>query len=218
MNKTIYSKFDKKEVNELPFASFDGRIIVILTEQEAEKAVNFLLSCDILGIDTETRPSFRKGQTSMVSLLQVSTRDTCFLFRLNMIGLCSPVKRLLENRNVPMVGLSLHDDLRLLHKRGEFVPGFFIELQDMVGDIGIKDLSLQKIWANLFSQKISKRQRLTNWENQVLTDSQKRYAALDAWACIRIYEEIVKLKSTHEYDYVAVPELEDMAENNATEQ
>ncbi len=206
MGKTIYNKFDKKEVNNLPVANFEGRIIVIMTEQEAEKAVDYLLSSDILGVDTETRPSFKKGHTSKVALLQVSTRDTCFLFRLNMMGLCAPVKRLLENTTVPMVGISWHDDMLMLHKRGEFKAGRFIELQKMVGLIGIEDLSLQKIWANLFSQKISKRQRLTNWEADVLTDSQKRYAALDAWACIQIYEEIQRLYSTQDYEYVAVSE------------
>lgn len=204
MGKTIYSKFDKKEVNNLPVASFDGRIIVIMTEQEAEKAVDYLLSSDILGVDTETRPTFKKGHASKVALLQVSNRDTCFLFRLNLIGLCAPVKRLLENTAVPMVGISWHDDMLMLHKRGDFKAGRFIELQKMVGLIGIEDLSLQKVWANLFSQKISKRQRLTNWEADILTDAQKKYAALDAWACIQIYEEIRRLHSTHDYEYVAV--------------
>lgn len=208
MDRTIYSKFDKKEVNTLPVASFKGRIIVVLTEQAAEKAVDYLLTADILGVDTETRPTFKKGHASKVALLQVSNRDTCFLFRLNLIGLCAPVKRLLENVDVPMVGLSWHDDLRMLHKCGDFTPGRFIELQDMVGMIGIKDLSLQKIWANLFSEKLSKRQRLTNWEAQVLTDAQKKYAALDAWACIQIYEEIKRLNATHDYIYVEVPEVQ----------
>ncbi len=206
MSKTIYSKFDKKEINELPVTSFGGRIIVVLTEQAAEKAVDYLLTSDILGVDTETRPTFRKGHACNVALLQVSNRDTCFLFRLNLIGLCAPVKRLLENTVVPMVGLSWHDDLRMLHKLGDFMPGHFIELQDMVGMVGIKDLSLQKIWANLFLGKISKRQRLTNWEATVLSEAQKKYAALDAWACIQIYEEILRLHSTLDYVYVDVPE------------
>ncbi len=212
MDKIIYSKFDKNELNNLPVASFKGRIIVILTEQAAEKAVDYLLASDILGVDTETRPTFRKGQTCRVALLQVSNRDTCFLFRLNMIGLCAPVKRLLENVDVPMVGLSWHDDLHGLHKCGQFTPGRFIELQDMVGLIGIKDLSLQKVWANLFSEKISKRQRLTNWESQVLSDAQKKYAALDAWACIQIYDEINRLNSTHDYTFVDVPEAKSEGE------
>lgn len=208
MKKTIYNKYNKNAISNLPIASFEGRVIVVLTEAEAEKTVDYLLTVDILGMDTETRPSFKRGQTFKVALLQVSTRDTCFLFRLNLIGLCPAVIRLLENTTVPMIGLSWHDDLRMLKKRGEFTPGHFIELQNMVGDIGIKDLSLQKIYANLFLKKISKRQRLTNWEMPVLNDQQKIYAATDAWACIMIYEEIMRLKTTGDYDLIVVPEPE----------
>lgn len=206
MKKTIYDKYDKKAIGDLPVVSFGGRVITILTEGEAERAVDYLLTADILGMDTETRPSFKRGQSFKVALLQVSTRDTCFLFRLNLIGLCPAVIRLLENTTVPMIGLSWHDDLRMLRRRGDFTPGYFIELQKMVGDIGIKDLSLQKLYANLFSQKISKRQRLTNWEMPVLNDQQKVYAATDAWACIMLYEEIVRLKTTGDYDLIVVPE------------
>lgn len=206
MTKTIYSKYDKQAINDLPLAAFPGRIIVIITRSEAEKAVDFLLKSDILGIDSETRPVFRRGVAYQVALLQVSTRDTCFLFRLNLIGFCSPIKRLLEDTEVPKIGLSLHDDIHMLHLRGEFTSGNFIDLQDIVGSIGIKDMSLQKIWANLFSEKISKRERLSNWELPVLTDKQKHYAALDAWACIKIYEEIQRLHNTGDYRLIIVPE------------
>lgn len=218
MKKTIYNKYNKNAISNLPIASFEGRVIVVLTEAEAEKAVDYLLTVDILGMDTETRPSFKRGQTFKVALLQVSTRDTCFLFRLNLIGLCPAVIRLLENTTVPMIGLSWHDDLRMLKKRGEFTPGHFIELQNMVGDIGIKDLSLQKIYANLFLKKISKRQRLTNWEMPVLNDQQKIYAATDAWACIMIYEEIMRLKTTGDYDLIVVPEPEPVVVAESTSQ
>ena len=115
----------------------------------------------------------------MVSLLQVSTSNICFLFRLNHIGITPAILRLLENTTVPMVGLLLHDDMLSLHKRVGFTPGNFIDLQDLVGELGIEDLSLQKLYANLFHQKISKRQRLTNWDSDVLNDKQKAYAALE---------------------------------------
>ncbi len=140
--------------------------------------------------------------------MQVSNRSTCFLFRLNLTGITPAIKRLLENTKVPMIGLSLHDDMMSLHKRMQFTPGKFIDLQDIVNEIGIEDLSLQKLYANLFQQKISKRQRLTNWDTDILNDSQKGYAALDAWACINLYEEIQRLKETHDYELVKQPELE----------
>ncbi len=214
MKKTIYNKFDKSIINDLPQAVFPGRIIVVLTEKAAEKAVDYLLSMDVLGVDTETRPAFKRGTAYQVALFQVSTCDTCFLFRLNQIGLCAPVKRLLENTEVPMVGLSWHDDLRMLHKRGDFVNGRFIDLQHVVGELGIKDLSLQKLWANLFREKISKRQRLSNWEAPILNDQQKKYAALDAWACLKIYDEIQRLKTTGEYELIVVPEPEQESVKN----
>ena len=202
MRKIIYNKFDKKSIAQLPTVSFPGKTVVVMSESEAEKAVDFLLSRDILGVDTETRPSFKKGETHMVSLLQVSTSDVCFLFRLNHIGITPAILRLLENKAVPMVGLSLHDDMLSLHKRVAFTPGFFIDLQDLVGELGIEDLSLQKLYANLFHQKISKRQRLTNWDSDVLNDKQKAYAALDAWACINLYKEILRLKQSGDYELV----------------
>ena len=202
MRKIIYNKFDKKSIAQLPTVTFPGKTVVVMSESEAEKAVDFLLSRDILGVDTETRPSFKKGESHMVSLLQVSTSDVCFLFRLNHIGITPAILRLLENTTVPMVGLSLHDDMLSLHKRVGFTPGNFIDLQDLVGELGIEDLSLQKLYANLFHQKISKRQRLTNWDSDVLNDKQKAYAALDAWACINLYKEILRLKNSGDYELV----------------
>lgn len=192
--RIIKETFDKKEIGALPVASFEGRIIIVQSETESDKAVRYLLSQQILGIDTETRPSFRKGQTHQVALLQVSTIDTCFLFRLNMIGITESIKRLLEDCSVIKVGLSLKDDMHQLSKRADFTPGMFIELQHEVKKIGIKDMSLQKIYANLFSKRISKGQQLSNWEADTLTPQQKAYAATDAWACIMIYNELNELK------------------------
>ena len=202
MEKIIYSKFDKSDIVALSRAVFDGRIFVINTEAEAEKAVAYLLGQDILGVDTETRPSFKKGQRHNVALLQVSTHDTCFLFRLNLIGMPPAIIRLLEDINIPKIGLSLHDDILSLHKRADFTPGNFIDLQQHVGELGVKDLSLQKLYANFFHQKISKTVRLSNWETDVLSDSQKTYAATDAWACIKIYEELMRLERTGDYKLV----------------
>ncbi|HCN53687.1 MAG: 3'-5' exonuclease domain-containing protein 2 [Prevotella sp.] len=208
MKKIIYNKFDKHWINNLPQVSFPGRIVVVLSPSDTEPAVDYLLSSDILGIDTETRPVFKKGLLRKVALLQVSTRDVCFLFRLNYTGMSPAILRLLENKDVPMVGLSLHDDILSLHRRQDFEPGRFIDLQDMVGHIGIEDLSLQKVYANVFRQKISKRQRLTNWEADVLNDKQKVYAATDAWTCINLYEEIRRLETTGDYELRIVPEPE----------
>lgn len=206
MYRTIYSKFNKKDITALSPVSFPGRIITIMTEGEAERAVNYLLASDIVGVDTETKPSFHRGGQHKVALLQASNRDTCFLFRLNLIGITPAIKRFLEDTTVKKIGLSWHDDIRSLKSRLDFTPGWFIELQDMVPELGIEDMSLQKLYANLFHQKISKRQRLSNWESPVLDDKQKQYASIDAWACIRIYDEIERLKQTGDYRLVVIPD------------
>lgn len=204
MKKTIYNKFDKTQIGSLPQVVFEGRIVVVLSEHEAEQAVRYLLSQPILGVDTETRPSFTRGKMNQVALLQVSSHDVCFLFRLNLLGLSPSVKQLLEDVNVPKIGLSLRDDLMMLRKLGDFTPGSFIDLQDHVSEIGVEDMSLQKLYANFFGRRISKRERLTNWEADVLKDKQKLYAATDAWACIVLYEELIRLEKTNDYLLIKV--------------
>jgi ribonuclease D len=206
MKKTIYHKYDKQRIADLPRVLFEGRIVVILTESEAQKAVDYLLSQPILGVDTETRPSFKKGRANKVALLQVASHEVCFLFRLNQLGISPAVKRLLEDKKVPKIGLSWHDDLNMLHKSGDFETGCFVDLQDHVREIGVEDLSLQKLYANFFGQKISKRERLTNWEADVLNDKQKQYAATDAWACIMLYEELMRLEETGDYELIKTVE------------
>lgn len=212
--KIIYSKFDKTKIAELPRVLFPGRIIVILTQEEAEKAVDYLLKSDILGFDTETKPVFKRGRQNKVALLQVSNENTCFLFRLNRIGLCPAVVRLLESTDVRKIGLSWHDDIASLHKRGDFAPKGFFELQEHMTELGIKDMSLAKLYANIFGERISKREQLSNWESDVLTEKQKGYAATDAWACIRLYKEYLRLKETGDYELVVVPEEKEIETEN----
>lgn len=207
--KILRNKLEKEEIKDMPQVSFSGRIITIYTEGEAERAVDFLLSQPILGIDTETRPSFQKGKIHKVGLVQISTHDACFLFRLNFFGLTPALIRLLEDTNVPKVGLSLKDDIASLKKRKDFKPGNYIELQEYVKQFGIKDMSLQKLYANLFGMRISKTQRLSNWEANILSDAQNRYAATDAWACIQIYEELERLRKTGDYQLEVIKEDEE---------
>lgn len=180
----------KEEISTLPVEEFAGRIIVIQTKAEADKAVEYLMKYDLVGFDTETRPSFKKGQYYKVSLIQISTDDTCFLFRLNYIGFPESLKQFMSSPEVTKIGLSLRDDFGALRKRSSVEPVNFIDLQSIVGSYGIDAASLQKIYAILFKKKISKGQRLSNWEADVLTEPQKKYAALDAWACLTIYKHL----------------------------
>ena len=187
----------------MPKVLFPGRIFVVYTESDAEKAVAYLKDQRIVGVDTETRPSFKRGTTHKVALLQISTQDTCFLFRLNRIGMPDSLQEFLMSDTLK-IGLSLKDDFNSLRKRQDMHPdrGNWIELQEYVGKFGIEDRSLQKIYANLFGEKISKNQRLSNWEADVLREGQKLYAATDAWACVEIYNCLSELESTGNYEII----------------
>lgn len=185
----------KEEIALLEVEMFPGRIVVVATEEDADKAVDYLEQFHCVGFDTETRPSFKKGQRFKIALMQIATEEICFLFRLNYIDMPASLGRFLKNREVRKIGLSLRDDFQAIRKRTNVELDNFVDLQSYVPAFGIKDASLQKIYAILFQKKISKGQRLTNWEAEELSESQQKYAALDAWACLKIYQ---KLQETDE--------------------
>ena len=188
------ARIDKSAISAMPTVVFEGRIITIDTATDVDKAVKALSQESVVGIDTETRPSFRKGVQHNVSLIQLSTSDTCFLIRLNRTGIPDSLIAFLEDKQIAKIGLSLHDDYQALNKRRKFKAGGFVDLQKEVGNFGIEEMSLQKIFAIIFKQRISKSQQLSNWENDVLTDKQKQYAATDAWACLMIYNQLKQIE------------------------
>ncbi len=171
--------------------TFTGSIFLVDSEEKALEAAEILRQERILGFDTETKPSFKRGQTNNVALLQLSTHSSTFLIRLNHIGLPEPIKMILEDDSILKIGVSIHDDFHNLNKLYPLTPAGFIDLQSFVKDFGIADNSLARIYAILFGTRISKGQRLTNWEADELTAHQQAYAALDALACIEIYEHLI---------------------------
>ena len=180
----------KEAIAELPQAAFEGRIIMINSPLDCRKAIKYLMTQPVIGFDTETRPSFHKGNPHKVALLQLSTADQCFLIRLNRTGLTPEIKELMESDKVLKVGLSIKDDIHSLSALEPINPGNIVELQTFVKDYEIADNSLQKVYAIIFNERISKGQRLTNWEAETLTEAQQAYAALDAYACLKIYNHL----------------------------
>ena len=195
------SKISKEEVNQLPVILFDGQISLINKSSDIESAVDSLFKNTIVGVDTETRPSFSRGTYHRVALLQISTENHCYLFRLNKTGLHPKLVKFLASDKVMKIGLALRDDFIGLSKLYPFKPQNFIDLQSMVAQYGILELGLQKIFAIVFNRKISKAQRLTNWESDALTEQQQRYAATDAWASLLIYQQLVKEKKLSKKEY-----------------
>lgn len=182
----------KEQLKELPEVHYPGRVIMVNTAAKAKSALRYLNKVKQVGFDTETRPSFQKNHRYKVSLVQISTLDDeCFLFRLKEIGSLDGLYEFFENPAVQKIGLSIKDDFHSLAKHREFNPAGFVELQTFVKDYNIADNSLQKIYGLIFNERISKNQRLTNWEAKDLTEGQQAYAAIDAWACQRIYNHLV---------------------------
>ena len=181
----------KEEINSLPVLEYEGRNIVLVdTLSKLKTTIEVLKNEEVLGFDTETKPSFEKGKMNKVALLQLSTADTCYLIRLNVLGMQNHIIEILSSEKPLKIGLSLKDDYKMLNRRRSFKPAGFLDLQSVIGKFGIKDLSLQKIYAIMFNKKISKSQRLTNWQAPNLTLQQQKYAAVDAWACMDIYNVI----------------------------
>lgn len=161
--KDFHIAISKDRLASMPMVTFPGDISLVDTPEKAADALECLRAQPRVGFDTETRPSFRKGHMNEVALMQVATQDRAFLFRLNSIGI-EPVKDFLQDEAILKIGLSLRDDFQMLHRRGEFEPAGFVELQELVKQFGITDASLQKIYGIMFGGRISKSQRLSNWE------------------------------------------------------
>ena len=177
----------KNIISELTQVTFDGNIYVIDSMSKMSMAVNALRKEKLVGFDSETRPAFFKGKTNQVALLQISSLEDCFLFRTNKIGIPEKLKQFIEDESIKKIGLSLNNDFNAMGRFADITPRGFIDIQSLVKEYDIVDQSLQRIYAILFGKKISKSQRLSNWEAPTLTPAQQQYAAIDAHACLEIY-------------------------------
>ena len=180
-----------EDVSQLPAAQFEGEIVTVQTPQALASACDYLAKCTILGFDTETRPSFTAGVTNKVSLLQLFGGEKCFLIRLNRVQMSKQLTDILHNPNIIKVGAAVKNDIVVLNKLRHFTAGGFVDLQEIVGNYGIDDKSLRKISGIVLGKKVSKAQRLSNWEANTLTPQQKLYAATDAWVCVEIYKHLL---------------------------
>ncbi|MFI3289168.1 MAG: 3'-5' exonuclease [Rikenellaceae bacterium] len=189
----LESTISNEATAQMPALTFEGSIIIVDNEEQIEEACRDLASHAILGFDTETRPSFKAGTSYKVSLLQLSTPNTCYLFRLNKVPFAKPIMQILESDKIVKLGADVAGDVRSLNQLRFFKDRGFIDLQSDIWEWGVTEKSLRKMAAITLGYRISKAQRLSNWEAATLTKQQQQYAATDAWACIEIYN---KLQST----------------------
>ncbi len=180
----------KEELAELPLVQFEGTISVVEDKYQVKEIADYLAKQKVIGFDTETRPSFKKGNVNKVALLQLSTNERAFLFRLNKIGLPNDLTRILQSKEIVKAGVAIRDDIKVLQNLNYFSPNGFIELQDQVQEFGIQNFSLKKLTGIVLGCRISKAQQLSNWEADLLTEAQQIYAATDAWAALKIYQNL----------------------------
>ncbi|CBW25831.1 putative 3'-5' exonuclease [Halobacteriovorax marinus SJ] len=186
---------EKEEINKLEMLKFQGNIHLITDDAEAIKIAKKLSSEEILGFDTETRPSFKKGENYDVALLQLSTENDAYLFRLNKMKLPNELVDLLADENIVKAGVAVRDDIKSLQKLNPFKEESFCELQDVAKELGVKNFGLRALCAIFLNYRLSKRAKITNWEQPKLTQAQIHYAACDAWVGLQIYKKMQLAKN-----------------------
>jgi len=190
----LQERISTDEVNALPMRAYEGKIVLIDSKEDVEKAVAEIEQFSIIGFDTESRPAFKKGESYPISLLQFATSQKVYLFRVNKIGMPPPVSRLLSNASIIKLGIALHDDIKDLRQLGVANPQGYQDIHSFIKDKGVINTGLRKLAAMILGFRISKSQQTSNWENEVLNERQQVYAATDAWVCLKIYEKLKELK------------------------
>lgn len=190
------ASISNESLEQLPTAAFDGEIVLVDDLDQVDNAVAYLKEQKVLGFDTETRPSFKKGGKNRVALLQLAGKDRAYLFRLLDIGLPQSLAEILEDDNILKIGAAVKDDINTLNKCTKFNARGFIDLQKLIEDYDIQDKSVKKMAGIILNVRISKSQQLSNWESEIYTDAQKLYAATDAWVCREMYITLLQHHST----------------------
>ncbi len=181
-----------EEINELDLHQYDGKIVVISEEKKIRKALDEIRRSTVVGFDTETKPSFKKGVRNDPSLLQVALEKKVFLFRLNYTGITPHLADFLSDGDIKKIGVALRDDIKELQAMENFSADGFLELPKLVKPLGIESNGLRKLTAIILGFRISKSAQTSNWENETLTEKQLAYAATDAWVCHQMYDKLVR--------------------------
>ncbi len=189
-NNKYQENITSEEIAKRELSWFRGEIVVVDNLETYREVFPRLLGSDLLGFDTETRPTFKKGKRNSVSLIQLSTGNLACLFRINKIGIPDSLIRLLSDPSVIKAGVAVHDDIRFLKGVKRFYPEGFVDLQSFVKEYGIQSSGLKKLAAIVLGFRISKRQQVTDWEAEHLSEAQQVYAATDAWVCHQIYRKL----------------------------
>lgn len=192
MNSRFAEHITNEDIRDLPLIAFDGDIHVLKTVQECDKALKELKQHQIIGFDTEKKPTFNKGEYNHTAMVQLATQSDAYLFRLNVMGYPKSLFDFMSNPEILKLGISIDDDLKDLNKARAFSPNNFVDLNGLAKDLGIKHIGVKKLAAIILESRISKNQQVSNWEAKTLSEAQLKYAATDAWVCLEIYDCLMK--------------------------
>lgn len=189
--KVMFEKrITKQEINELPLVKFEGKIVIAADEKQIAKAIFEIEKYDLVGFDTETKPTFKKGEFNHVALVQIAIPDKVYLLRIHHTGITTPFVNFLSNKRITKIGIALDDDIIALNKKRKFEPAGFKDLNRIAPTLGIENIGARNLSALLLNSRISKNQQVSNWENPMLTIPQVKYAATDAWICLEMYTKL----------------------------
>ena len=182
----------KDELQELPLFRYEGKIRLIEDASEIKRAVQHCRQQKVVGFDTETKPTFKKGQYHEVALVQLAVHDVVYLIRINKTGLDEHLIGLFEDPDTLKLGIGLRDDIRDLQKIKPINAEGFVDLNELAEELEMESIGARKLSGIFLNKRISKSQQVSNWENPKLTRAQMHYAATDAWICLDIYEKMLE--------------------------
>jgi ribonuclease D len=197
MEVSTTNRISKEYINSLPIIRFDGDVVMVTSEQQAEDVLKHLMEETWVGFDTESKPSFTKGTSYPVSLVQFSTQETAYLFQLKKTGFTDGLVEFLENKKIKKIGVGIKTDIVKLQEQRPFIPGGFVDLSELAAAKGIIQVGVRGLTARYLQKRLPKTAQKTNWARSELTKKQRIYAASDAWICLKIYPLI--LEDTTDY-------------------
>jgi ribonuclease D len=183
----------KQQVNELPLQRYEGKVIVVSNQEQLASALQELNQASVIGFDTESKPTFRKGDYNPVAMIQMAIPGKVFLIRINLTGFTPGLQELFANEKVVKAGISIRDDIKEMQRQAYFEPANVIDLNDLAKEAGVKNIGVRSLAGIFLGIRISKGQQTSNWERETLSEGQIAYAATDAWVCLEIYQKLDQL-------------------------
>jgi ribonuclease D len=191
----------KSHIAELaPFIGLDlARVFVVTSERQAGLALEELMATRLVGFDTESKPTFQKGQQSEgPHVLQFATTEKAFIFQSHVVESHPVIMKLLKATELTKIGFGLGGDLQQISNRFGIRPGSIVDLDRSFKLLGYHNaVGVKSAIAMLFNRKLAKSKSVTtsNWSAEELSDGQLIYAANDAYAAIKVYHALQDGKS-----------------------